>query len=462
MSLSDYAAVTVSRTTQAPSQMSFNTLGILAWVDIAVVWSDYQRLYDANADGLAQMVTDGFNTFDPAYRIAARFVSQDGHPPHFRVLRRATANQQGIKLEPDHGGVVPPAGYVISVNITGPNGVTRSYTRTSEGGTKAAEATQIAAMVNADASGWGTAGSAEFTCVAAGDVVEFNAEVATKGRLWYYRDLTYLLYTDVTADPGIADDLTAICTYGSDDFYGVVLDSESAAEVKALAGAVEAMTKIFGFTTRDSDAPTIASTDILTTLDALNYDRTFGLATGGSLATYPAAAWMGLKLGDRPGFTNWAFAKTAAGVVADDWTAAEKMNICETKSGNYYITEAKIDHFYSGQVFSGEWIDIVTLTDWTVARIQEAVFGTFIAAKKVPYTAQGVEMIKGDCYSVVRQQMLDNDSGGFVKGSELFTYPAISMISIADKADRHLPDCTLYVQFTNAINTVGLALTLSY
>ena len=138
------------------------------------------------------------------------------------------------------------------------------------------------------------------------------------------------------------------------------------------------------------------------------------------------------------------------------------MNIRETKSGNYYITEAKIDHFYSGQVFSGEWIDIVTLTDWTVARIQEAVFGTFIAAKKVPYTAQGVEMIKGDCYSVVRHQMLDNDSGGFVKGSELFTYPAISAISIADKADRHLPDCTLYVQFTNAINTVGLALTLSY
>ena len=462
MSLSDYAAITVSRTTQAPSQMSFNTLGILAWVDIVAVWSDYQRLYDANADGLAQMVTDGFNTFDPAYRIAARFVSQDGHPPHFRVLRRVTANQQGIELEPDHGGVVPPAGYVIGFNITGPNGVTRPYTRTSGGVTKADEATQIAAMVNADASGWGVAGSAEFTCVAAGDAVEFNAEAATKGRLWYYHDLTYLLYTDVTVDPGIAADLTAIRTYGSDDFYGIVLDSESAAEVTALAGAVEAMTKIFGFTTRDSDAPTVAGTDILTTLAALNYDRTFGLATDGSLATYPAAAWMGLKLGDQPGFTNWAFANTAAGIVADDWTAAEKTNIRETKSANYYITEAEIDHFYSGQVSSGEWIDIIMLTDWTVARIREAVFGTLIVAKKVPYTAQGAEMIKGDCYSVVRQQMRDDDSGGFVKGSELFTYPAISTISIANKADRHLPDCTLYVQFTNAINTVGLALTLSY
>ena len=64
---------------------------------------------------------------------------------------------------------------VIGFNITGPNGVTRPYTRTSGGVTKADEAAQIAAMVNADASGWGVAGSAEFTCVAAGDAVEFNA-----------------------------------------------------------------------------------------------------------------------------------------------------------------------------------------------------------------------------------------------------------------------------------------------
>ena len=97
-------------------------------------------------------------------------------------------------------------------------------------------------------------------------------------------------------------------------------------------------------------------------------------------------------------------------------------------------------------------------TAWT----QLAIFGALVVAKKIPYTAKGAEQIKGECFSVVRRQMRDDDSGGFVKGTELFTYPAISTVSTANKAAKHLPDCTLYVQFTNSINTVGLALTLSF
>lgn len=463
MSASDYTTITVSRTTQAPSQASFNILGILAY---HTVWTDLQRLYEANADGLAQMVTDGFNTFDPAYRIASSFISQDGHPSQFRILRRATAFRQGLELEADNGGVVPAAALVISFSITGPNGVTRDYTRTSAGASKNAEAIAIAAAINADVSGWGAAGSVEFVCAVSGggigDVVEIDAVIGSSGDMWYIHDMEYLLYGDVTADPGIVADLTSIRTAGSDDFYGVVIDSESKAEITALAANIETLNKIFGFTTRDSDAPTAAATDILTDMEALNYDRTFGLPTEGSLATYPVAAWMGLKLAKTPGFTNWAFAHTAAGIVSDDWTADQKTNIRTTKSGNYYVDAADIDHFYPGQAFSGEWIDIVMLTDWTVARIEEAIFGTMITSEKIPYTAKGAEIIKGQCYSVVREQMRDDDSGGFIKGSEEFSYPSISSVSTANKAARHLPDCVLRVQFTNAVNTVGLALTLSF
>ena len=462
MSLSDYTTITVSRETQAPTQQSFNVLGILAYHS---VYTDYARQYDANADGLAQMVTDGFNTYDPAYRIASRFVAQDGHPPYFQILRRATAFTQGIELEPDHGGVVPPANYVITVTITGPDGVSRDYTRTSAGVSKNAEAVALAAAINADVLGWGTSGSAEFVCGVsgggAGDIVEIDC-AAANGKMWYFSEMEYLLYQDVTADPGIVADLTSIRTLGSDDFYGVVLDSESEAEVKALSGSIETMSKILCFTSRDSLIPTSDATDVFTDLEALNYDRTFGIATEGSLATYPAAAWMGLRLGSDPGFANWAFANTAAGIVADTWTSAQKGYIRTTKSGNYYIEEADISHFYPGHAFSGEWVDVITLTDWTVARIQEAVFGAQVSGQKIPYTAKGAELIKGECFSVVRQQMRDDDSGGFVKGSELFTYPEISSVSTANKAARTLPDCTLYVQLTNAINTVGLALTLSY
>lgn len=464
MSLSDYTSITVSRETQAPSQQAFDTLGILAY---HTVWTDYAREYDANADGLAQMVTDGFNTYDPAYRIASRFVSQDGHPSTIQVLRRATKFQHGVELEPDHGGVVPPAGYVITVSITGPNGVTRSYSRTSAGVTKNAEAIAIAGLINADVSGWGAAGSTQFVCGVsgggAGNIVEIDANGAGNGgKLWYYTGITYLLYDDVTPDPGIVADLTAIRTYGTDDFWSIVMDSESKAEVLALAAHVETLTKMLFITSRESEIPTAGAGDLFTALAAANYDRTAGVSTEGSLATYPMSAWNGLRLGKTPGFANWAFANTAAGIVADIWTAAEKGYIKDTKSGNYYIEEAGISHFYPGQTFSGEWIDIIALTDWTVARIQEEVFGDLITADKIPYTAKGAEQIKGDCYSVVRRQMRDDDSGGFVKGSELFEYPAMSAISTANKAGRHLPDCTLYVQFTNAINTVGLALTLSY
>jgi len=462
MSLSDYTSITVSRETQAPSQQSFNTLGILAYHS---VYADYARQYDANADGLAQMVTDGFNTYDPAYRMASRFVSQDGHPPYFRVLRRETAYQQGVELEPDQGGVVPPAALVITVSITGPNGTTIDYTRTSAGVSKNAEATALANSIDVDPLGWGAGGSAEFVCAVsgggAGDKIEIDS-AAADGKLWYFTGMEYLIYEDVTPDPGIVADLTTIRTSGSDDFYGIIIDSESDAEVAALAAHVETLNKIFGFASRSTAVPTAGAGDIFTALEAADYDRTFGVSTAGSLATYPAASWMGLKLGATPGFTNWAFASSAAGVVADTWTAAEKGYIRTTKGGNYYIEEAEISHFYPGQMFSGEWIDIIMLVDWTVARIQEAVFGSLITADKIPYTAKGAEQIKGECFSVVRQQMRDDDSGGYVKGSELFTYPEMSTISTANKASRNLPDCTLYCQFTNAINTVGLELTLSY
>jgi len=448
MSIDDYVSISVSRETQAPTQTGFSTLGILAY---HTAWAEYQRQYDANAEGLAQMILDGFTRYDPAYRAASRAIGQDGHPEKLRVLRRATPFSQQVVLTV----TTITVGAVVSVVIVAPDGSenTASYTVVALD-TLTLVATGLRAAI--------VALGLDLTLPAMGGApdpdVEINATNA--GELFYFNDLANCTYDDVTVDPGVGTDLDNIVLLGSDDWYGLVIDSESKAEIEAVAAWIEPTMKIFGAAVRDSDTPTSGATDVATALASANYDRTFTVPTKGSLSTYPTAAWFGLRLGETPGDANWAFAHSAAGVVADGWTGDEKTNIKDKKS-NYYINTAGFDHYFPGHMASGEFIDIITLIDWSVARIQEEIFGDQIASKKIPFTDKGVSKAKACCFSVLRRQMKDDDSGGFVQGTEFFSAPKVADVAQADKAVRYLPNCVTGAQFTNAINKVGLRLTLT-
>jgi len=469
MNIDSIISITLSREAQAPSARGFGTIGLLAYQG---PWApgEYQRLYAANASGLAQMVSDGFATTDPAYYMAQALVAQNPHPPEMRILRRLTPFRQHLHIEPDVGGVVPPAGtdIVVAIELAG---VTRTYTRTSAGVSKNAEAMAIAALINADAAGWGTAGSTQFVCsvtgAGAGDYIEIQAVNALPvpgpgglGLLWYVPVCTSALYRDVTPDPGLAADFALIRTLGTTDYYGVVMDSAGAGELVGLATVVETQVAIAGYATRDSRAIT-ATGEPLSTLAAANREHTWGIAHQGDLREYPAVALMARGLAVEPGLATWAFTVRLSGVTASALTDNQVAE-AQGHNGNTYTDIAGWDSIFPGAMASGEFIDIVTLGHWVTVRVQEEIIRILATRPKIPYTDKGVSDIKAACFSVVRRQMADDDSRGLLKGSELFTAPKVADVSAVDKTNRYLPDCTLSAEFVGAVHTVGLGINLRY
>jgi hypothetical protein len=83
----------------------------------------------------------------------------------------------------------------ISAKLTH-GGTSRTYTQTGGGGGTPAEATALAAAINADVSGWGTSGSAQFTCTPVGSTVTITSNALAD--TWTYSSLSKVTVTDGT------------------------------------------------------------------------------------------------------------------------------------------------------------------------------------------------------------------------------------------------------------------------
>jgi len=83
----------------------------------------------------------------------------------------------------------------ISITITR-SAIPHIYTQTGGGGGTPAEATALAAAINADVSGWGTSGSAQFTCTPVGSTVTITSNALAD--TWTYSSLSKVTVTDGT------------------------------------------------------------------------------------------------------------------------------------------------------------------------------------------------------------------------------------------------------------------------
>jgi hypothetical protein len=406
------------------------------------------------------MISDGFSVNDPAYRMASSLVAQSPHPTDFAVLKRATKFRQDVLLTPDQGGVVPAEHSLVTFRLTGPNGVTRTYTVTVTAAmpTRPDISTALAALINADVSGWGTAGSNELGVTVVGDDVRLYAAVGSTGEIWYYSVLGNLLLANVTADPGLAADLGAINTFGTVDYYVISLDSAGQAEIEAAATWIESRHKVLVQATQDSAVWSASAADVASVLAAANRTRSPLLAHH-EQHTYPAVAWAARNLIFEPGRNTWAYTPTLSGPSASPFTAAQE-DFIEGKSANHYTSVAGLALTAFGTVPSGEYIDIIVLIDWTVARIQEEIIRIKANAPKVPLTDKGIATLKAGCLSVIRRQMFDDDSGGFEKDTEVWSAPRKADIPAADLIARRVPDCSLTVNITGAIHSAILNVAL--
>ena len=264
-----------------------------------------------------------------------------------------------------------------------------------------------------------------------------------------------LALTDATTDPGIATDLANI--YAADQgFYGISLDSNSAAEIEAAAAWVEA-NGAHVLSVNCSDASCIGSgTSVFTVLQTHGYTRTHCQFNGSELLSYGGAALLGVILPQTPGTYTPAY-KTQVGVPVDPASilTGSAVNALTTANGNYYTKFKGVSVLIPGVTPSGEFLDTVIFIDWLKDAIQTAAFTLLTNNLKIAYTDLGVativNVIKGVLGQGVQQQGLAASPAPTVSA------PTVASISQANVAKRNLPNVTFAATLAGAIQGLQIS-----
>ena len=437
------ASVTVSitRKTKTTSRKGFGTPLIMS---CEVSFPERVKTY---TDPAGLLDETGIDVNSRVYKQALVMFSQSPKPKSFKVGRRANAPTQAVRFIPKN--VTEGFKYEIKVTNCATGVVTQVSITTPAAATVAAICALLQTPLNAISGVTATDNSTDVECVStAGVIIEYTGLPGN-----------FHMGTEVYhADPGIAADWAAIRDE-DDDFYSVELDTNSNAEVLALAALCEAASKLHFATTPDTGCCDVGdATDVMSQLKAASYFRTalgfYGLAAHG----YLTAGWQGALLPKDPGRVSWAH-KSIAGVAVDQLRDADIAGI-EAKNGTYYVEDHGANITKGGKTAGGEWIDVMRLVDLLEARIFESVFGALINEDKIPFTARGISQVKSLIKAPLdRETTTDGGgTGGNLAGLEANAVfaPAISDVSAGDKLARTLTGMSFSGTLSGAIHFVQI------
>lgn len=259
---------------------------------------------------------------------------------------------------------------------------------------------------------------------------------------------------DVTADPGIETDVAACWAYDA-DWYCLLIDSNSAAEIAGVADWVEANKRIAVFQTQDTAVADVASasdtTSIAYTLKNNSYERSM-LFYHKNNFDFVSAAMAGRALPEDAGSITWAY-KTLASVSSQSLTSTQRTNL-ENKNANFLSTLAGVAITRYGTSSQGEFMDIMRGTDWLAARIQERVYTLLVNNDKLPYTDAGIQAVRGEILAQLRQGIARDFIAAVPEPT--CTVPLASAVSAADKGTRTLNDVTFRATLAGAVHKVAI------
>jgi hypothetical protein len=391
---------------------------------------------------LTELVDAGFTTSDVAYRLASRIKAQNPAIGNFKIALRDDPPVQELDLT----CLTAVEGKTYSLEVGVNAGPTTAISYTVPGSaTTSTVATAIAALINAVTGVTAAASVAVITVepTAAGDLVNIKGWSST------------FKLEDVTANPGVADELSA-CLVEDEGWYGVLLDSNSKAEVSAAAEWVEANKKLFAYDTSDSDAANGVAGNVFLTLKAAGYERSFGIYNGNETLGGSAAAWMGRGFAFDPGRITWAY-KSLAGVSVDSLTAGQRAAI-DGANGNFYSAVAGRNITRYGKVASGEFVEVTHFIDWLDAEMRLQVFAAISGLPKVPYTNAGLALIEGTIKAVLKSGVR---AGGLADDENLFVrMPNLADIPESTRAARLVPDIEFGARLAGAIHKTTIVGTI--
>jgi hypothetical protein len=438
-SLASLINVQIKVSSTAPAQANFGVPAIFAY---HTHYPDRIRYYSA----LSGMISDGFLVTDPAYKAAAEILDQTPTVTTFAVARRTLAPVQTVTLTLSSASSLDTYAFVI----VGSDGVVHTVTQASTG-VPATDATTLATTLGAF-SNIGTvthAGAVVTITQASGKLNDYQSwgAIGAAGG-------PNIALANTTADPGIATDLAAV--YAIDQgWYGIVLDSNSKAEILAAAAWAQANGyHVLAVDNSDTVDVSSATGNVFSSLLALAYTRTICEFNGSQMLSYEGAATLGVVLPLTPGSYTAAY-KTLVGVPSDPpsvLTGTAVTNLT-TNNGNYYTTYKGIPVLIPGITPSGEYLDTTIGIDWLQDAITTALYTLLVNNPKIAYTDGGI----AQCVNVIRGVLNQGITNGLLASSPApnVLAPLVSSISLSNVASRNVPSITFTATLAGAIQVLN-------
>lgn len=246
------------------------------------------------------------------------------------------------------------------------------------------------------------------------------------------------------------------------DFYYVLADTRTEADVKDIQDWAELNKKIYGTATSDTDAYTPGSTtDVSHYPYEQGYEYSFVVfdPTADASATdeYQDCAIVGSLMYKTAGSFTWKF-KTATGVTSPSLTPAQENELtADDNNCNFFATVNNLKMFFNGTVALGGgsgYIDIVSGRDRFTARIQERILSLFARVDKISYTEDDLAAIYAE---IDAQCVEERDVNNFLSDYSI-EMPVVANISSADKAARELNDIIINATYAGAVHSAGLTI----
>lgn len=430
--------VSITANSKTPSRQGFGTPLVLTY---HTRFAENYRVYT----DLAGMTSDGFTSYDDAYRKAKAVFAQNPTvtslvvgrlpaAPAFTSVLTVTSAVEGQHVKAKV--IAPATGTITELDYTIPAAATLTTV-----------ATAFELLVDA------VAGVDSTSSVAA---ITVTPTVA--GRKVHIFDLVNATLEDTTADAGYDDELSAL-QVDNDDWYFVTIDSASEANIDSVATWVLGQKKLF-FANVHNSSELAGTGTIGADLKASGNNRTALLFTFNS-HEMAAEAWVGVGAPKAPGSITWAN-KALVGITAKTLTATQMTNLATDNINHYTPVTSTTLMTRDGMTPDGDFIDIRHGIDALERDIKESVLALIAQADKVPFTASGLDLISNAILGACKRFEGTQEVPGLIAiGTSKVLMPTLASINPADKAARRLTGVRFSGDLAGAIHYVSIVGTLS-
>lgn len=423
--LTDIIEINISRETAAVAQTNFN---VPMFVSAHTRFAERARTYSS-----LEAVAEDFQPADTAYIAAQKLFGQVLKPAQIVIGRR----------------LVPSSTVSVSAAVAGTytltiNDLPFNYVATGSDTTITIAAGLKAAYDVTPVSGVTLTDNLDGTLTVA-STIGYSLEVTS--------NMTQANQPSTESWVTTINEITTV----NNTWYAIMIESHLEADVLAVAGQIEGMKKVYATSSQSADIKTSATTDTFSKLEALGYQRTFGLFSATADTEFPECAWVGYQLQEQPGSNTWAY-KALSGVTVSVLSDTESTNI-HNKSASTYENVGGLNSTIGAKMFGGEWIDVMIFVDWLEQRMKERLWSRLANSKKIPYTSAGAAIIEAE----IRAQLNDGIRVGGLAASPAPTVnvPDVLSVSTNARAQRIFEGITFEARLAGAIHFVKISGTVT-